>query len=48
MGEKEEAILEIERLMKELRMLTVGDWSFNDIYTICESIMVTIEEADLF
>ncbi len=47
MGQKEDAIVEIKRLLKEMKMFS-ADTDFNSIYDLCESIMVTIEEADLF
>lgn len=47
MGQKEEAIVEIKRLLEEMKMFS-ADTDFNSIYNICESVMITIEEADLF
>lgn len=46
--EKERAIVEIKRLINELRMTLIDEDGCQDIYNLCESIMVTIEEADLF
>ena len=44
--EKKEAILEVERLINELKEISRDD-DFKSIYQACEAIMITIDEADL-
>lgn len=45
-NEKREAILEVERLVGELKEFSRDD-DFKSIYQACEAIMITIDEADL-
>ena len=46
--EKKQAITEIKRMINELRMILIVDEDLTDIYNLCEAIMTTIDEADLF
>lgn len=45
-NEKKVGMVEVKRLVKELNGFLKAD-DFSSIYQLCESIMITIDEADL-